>query len=308
VTTLKVINVATRVQLRNADGSVAAVFDPTRPGACVPAGETVPSMILKSPVFTATNLAFGNLSLGHWQYVSGYQRGAFWPYTNPATGINPTYAVNLRQRVALTLTAQVPAGSWQRTATPANGCPANGIAGIVSSDWFDAWATNTAFTTVKAAAANAGIPPDNYIVLFHTWNVHFFHNLSTGIGGWHGWIPDTVTGNNVIYAASDYDTSGATKFSDSYVLTHEIGELIDDPYVNNGTPPWGHIGQVAGCKQILEVGDPLTGTTSQITTNGYPFTVQDLMFEPWFYGQASPLPNGAYDMFGTVTTPAASCS
>jgi hypothetical protein len=307
VTVLKVVNVSTRVRLLNSDGTVAYNFDPTIANACVPSGETVRSMILKSPVFTATDVRFGGTSFGHVQYVSGFQRGEFWSYTNPTTGINPTYAVNLKQRLALTMTVSVPADQWQ--AIPASACPAGGSAGIVSLPWWDSWATNTAFPTIRTAATSAGLAPDNYIVLFNTWNVHFSANLSTGIGGWHGWLPDSATSNSVIYATSDYDTSGTTKFSDVYPLTHEVGELINNPFVNDQTPAWGHIGQVAGCKRILEVGDPLTGTTTTVTSNGYPFTVQDLMYEPWFYQQSpSPTPNGRYDFFGNVLSPSPGCT
>ncbi len=306
VTTLNVMNVSARVQLLNPDNSVASTFDPTIPNACVPSGETVRSMILKSPVFTATDLHFGGTSFGHLQYASGFQRGEFWSYTNPTSGINPTYAVNLKQRLALTMTVSVPSDQWK--VILASGCPAGGSAGIVSLPWWDGWATNTALPVIRKAATNAGVAPDNYIVLFNTWNVHFSENLSTGIGGWHGYLPDSATGNNVIYATSDYDTSGTTKFRDVYVLTHEVGELLNNPYTSDKTPAWGHIGQVAGCKRILEVGDPLTGTTTTLISNGYPFTVQDLMYEPWFYQQSpSPTPNGTYDYFGTVRSPSPGC-
>ena len=305
VTTLKVINVSAIVRLLNADDTTAATFDPTVHNACVPAGETVRSMILKSPVFTATDLSFGGTSLGHSQYVNAFKRAELWQYTNPK-GINPSYAINLKQRLAVSITVDVPADQWQLVSSP--GCAAGGQAAIVSLPWWDDWATNAAFPLIRSLATNAGITADNYIVLFNTWNVHFSQNLSTSIGGWHGWLPDAATGNNVIYAAADYDTSGATKFSDVYPLTHEVAELIDNPYVNDPTPAWGHIGQVANCKRILEVGDPLTGTTTTQTANGYQFTVQDLMFTPWFYRQATPAPNHAYDLFGTMAAPAATCT
>ena len=307
VTVLKVVNVSARVRLLNADGTVAYTFDPTIANACVPSGETVRSMILKSPVFTATDVQFGGTSFGHVQYISGFQRGEFWSYANPTTGINPAYAVNLKQRLALTMTVSVPADQWQ--AIPASACPTGGSAGIVSLPWFDSWAMYTAFPTIRTAAANAGLAPDNYIVLFNTWNVHFSENLSTAIGGWHGWLPDNTTNDSVIYATSDYETSGTTEFSDVYALTHEVGELINDPFANNQTPAWGHIGQVAGCKRILEVGDPLTGTTTTLTSNGYSFSVQDLMYEPWFYRQSpSPTPNGRYDFFGNILSPSPGCT
>jgi hypothetical protein len=49
--------------------------------------------------------------------------------------------------------------------------------------------------------------------------------------------------------------------SDTVILSHELAEWVNDPFVNNPTPAWGNTGQVVGaCQNNLEVGDPLTGT------------------------------------------------
>ena len=58
---------------------------------------------------------------------------------------------------------------------------------------------------------------------------------------------------------------------------------MDDPLVNNATPPWGHIGQVSGCQANLENGDPLSGTIIPISMNGFTFHPQELAFSSWFY-------------------------
>jgi hypothetical protein len=58
------------------------------------------------------------------------------------------------------------------------------------------------------------------------------------------------------YGVALFDSSG-TISPDVSILSHEIAEWYDDPYLNNLTPPWGHIGQVGGgCQNNLEVGDP----------------------------------------------------
>ena len=72
-------------------------------------------------------------------------------------------------------------------------------------------------------------------------------------------------------------------------MTHEVAEWMDDPFVNNPTNPWGHIGQVSGCQNNLENGDPLTGTTINKTLGTFTYHVQELAFFSWFYHQTPSL-------------------
>jgi len=70
----------------------------------------------------------------------------------------------------------------------------------------------------------------------------------------------TVLRGTQTYGIAGYDVSqGFPGTSDVSVLAHELAEWYDDPFVNNATPKWGHIGQVPGCQANLEVGDPLSG-------------------------------------------------
>jgi len=59
--------------------------------------------------------------------------------------------------------------------------------------------------------------------------------------------------------------------------------------VINGTPAWGHVGQVAGCQNNLEVGDPLTGTEAPriVMPNGFTYHLQELAFFSWLFGNPS---------------------
>jgi hypothetical protein len=63
-------------------------------------------------------------------------------------------------------------------------------------------------------------------------------------------------------------------------MAHEIGEWMNDPFGNNPTPLWGHTGQVSGCQNNLEVGDPLTGTIVPpvVMPNGFTYHLQELAF------------------------------
>jgi hypothetical protein len=64
---------------------------------------------------------------------------------------------------------------------------------------------------------------------------------------------------------------------------------MNDPYIINGTPAWGHTGQVAGCQNNLEVGDPLTGVEAPrvVMPNGFTYHLQELAFFSWFFGNPS---------------------
>ena len=94
-------------------------------------------------------------------------------------------------------------------------------------------------------------------------------------------------------------------FADVTVWSHEMAELFDDPFVqsisavpggvNNAlTPAWGNTGQVTGCQNNLEDGDPLTPDQGGNYPNyavtgigGYTYHYQDLAFHDWFYRTAS---------------------
>ena len=96
---------------------------------------------------------------------------------------------------------------------------------------------------------------------------------------------------------------------DVSVLSHEVAEWLDDPYLDNATPAWGHIGQVSGCQGNLEVGDPLSGTTMPVAMPTGVFHPQEQAFTSWFFHQTpSTGVNGWYSMGGSFTTPAAACT
>ena len=93
------------------------------------------------------------------------------------------------------------------------------------------------------------------------------------------------------------------------MLSHEVGEWLDDPFGNNPTPAWGNTGQVKGqCQANLEVGDPLTGTTFPVVRKGVTYHPQELAFSSWFYGPSPSIAvNGTYSFNGTFTRPALIC-
>ena len=104
------------------------------------------------------------------------------------------------------------------------------------------------------------------------------------------------------FAILDFDTTGVFGPSgmDTAIMSHEVGEWMDDPLGSNPTPAWGHTGQVVGCQNNLEVGDPLTGNLiPNVTLNGYTYHLQELAFFSWFYGAPSIALNGMFSDNGT---------
>ena len=90
-------------------------------------------------------------------------------------------------------------------------------------------------------------------------------------------------------------------------MSHEVAEWMNDPFGNNPTPAWGHTGQVAGCQNNLEVGDPLSGTLAPPIynpANKFTYHMQELAFFSWFYGAPSVGVNGWFSNNDTFTTDA----
>jgi hypothetical protein len=87
----------------------------------------------------------------------------------------------------------------------------------------------------------------------------------------------------------DFDsTSAFPGTEDISASSHEIGEWMNDPLGNNATPAWGHIGQVGGCQNNFEVGDPLSGTLfPSVALSGFTYHMQELAFFSWFYSAPS---------------------
>jgi hypothetical protein len=110
------------------------------------------------------------------------------------------------------------------------------------------------------------------------------------------------------YGIGEYDVSTVFGFNDIDTMSHEFEEWIFDPTVVNLTPPWGNVGQVGGCQDNLEVGDPLTGEMPGITMpNGVTYHPQELAFYWWFFTPTSGGVNGVFSGNGTFLGSAKAC-
>jgi hypothetical protein len=113
------------------------------------------------------------------------------------------------------------------------------------------------------------------------------------------------------YGAASFDSSqSGYSLGDVSILSHELAEWADDPFVNNATPPWGHTGQVSGCSPLLEVGDPLTFTLLGTVkgADGFTYHLQETAFFSWFFGEVPSLGiAGWYSSGNTLKAPASLC-
>ena len=276
-------------------------WDPTKIDSC-DTGASALSRVQKSPIFTNQSWTFGGTSIGTGQVTDAFQRAEFWKYAQ-GTGINPSYNVNLSVTTLKPVTITVP-GSEAFGIKISCG---NGFIGDIPISFLQ----SAIQKTVIPSLATQGVGPS-------TLPVFVVHNVVEFIGtnpnnccvlGFHNAF--SRTSGVQTYGISWYNNSHSSLFSnasDVAALSHEVGEWQDDPYTNNPTPSWGHVGQVSGCQTNLEVGDPLSGTTFAHTENGFTYHVQELAFFSWFYHQSPSLGvNGWYSDQGKFRTFAANC-
>lgn len=258
-------------------------LDPTVPlPGCAGPGTPLTNT-LQSPVFT--DFDYGD---GPRQYVEQNRRFEFWA----VTGNNPGYSVRVAPTVLPTITLTV---NGSILSAPC------GLEGVVSATALQTLIENTLLPMV----ARQGVNPK-------TFPIFLFYNVVA---------PDPVQGGLILgyhsrhgaqtYGVVDYDTSQYFgHIADVAVLSHELAEWYDDPFVNNATPPWGNLGVLLpGCHAYLEVGDPLSYRVLEIQMpNGLTYHPQELAFFSWFFDQVPSLGlKGLYSWGGTFTRPASLC-
>lgn len=275
------------------------VFDPTIPDpVCSPQGVPL-TLVQNSPVFQSSPIVWGGTTIGNTQYIDALQRGEFWSYVQTPPLVQ--WHTDFKLHTTNTVTINVPAGFGQTYAAGQfGGC---GNIGVMDINWLDNYVTGTLIPSL----AGQGVGPKTFpVILFYNVVMAFGDNIHINccILGYHGAYGSPMQ----VYSPTLFDTTGVfgPASQDISVLTHEMGEAVNDPTGNNATPAWGHIGQVSGCQNNFEVGDPLTGTQNPpIVLNGYTYHPQELAFFAWFFGQTpNPGVNGWYSTNDTFTTDA----
>ena len=264
------------------------VIDPTKPGC----GDTVSveDRFFDSPLFVRTPQTSNGVNVGNVQITDGFQRAEFWKYV-----ANTNYHVKLYTHTAPTVVDETaPSGS----VTAAGACGGSGHdVGEIPINGYD--------SLLQAVTLKYTTP--NQIPIIGSYNI-----VETEGGcciiGYHS----TVYNNGVSqpYATGAYTDAGVFQagIQDIHAWAHEIGELFNDPYINNVTPAWGHVGQVGGCQGNLEVGDPLTGTPFLDTLNGFTYHPQELAFFSWFFRTPSSGTDKLFSYEGTFTSAQGACT
>lgn len=263
-----------------------ATSDPTVPDTgCFTGSNNVPSKLMRqSPILTAADVNFGGTDVGTTQYTDAVQRGSFWNLID-----RRKYHVLLNPVALTPLVVDVPAASGLAINTDVfepffSLC---GREGLVDIDFLDAAVLNE---IARRHAINPGTFP---MFMVYNAGMSFGDPAKLGnccAGGYHSINPAGPLGFQT-YSPFDFDVSGLfiTADNDTATASHEVAEWVNDPYLINRTPAWGHTGQVAGCQDNLEVGDPLSGTEAPriVGKNGFTYHLQELAFFSWFFGNPS---------------------
>ncbi len=249
---------------------------------------TITDEIKHSPLFENANYA-----TGFTQFEDAVMRAEFFPLFNK-DGNNDqddNFHVLLTRPQTLTpVTIEVPVGSAVVLALP-NGAlvPLIDINFLVSQ-------LNTLFQTEPITVTS--------IPIFLTRNAVYgdFVNqapIDCCIGGFHSAFETQQVGNKIFVQTFAFTTSldpnvaaglfgDPGVFADVNALSHELGELLNDPFINNITPNYQLLGFPPGtCQNLLEVGDVVEGLSpdyTDITLHGFTYHPQTLGLLQYFEG------------------------
>jgi len=246
------------VQLLDENGDVVRELDPTLPDpGCLNTQLTPTQIVGNSPLFNDSKIHWGGEDIGTTQYVDAQLRAEFW--TLVQASVLPWH--NKFQGFMLPKeTVQVPRQFWTD-----NGDINCDLYVTVDYNWID----NYLKYTLIPSLANQGVGPTTLPVVL-TYQV-----LQGGAAGYHSGYGQPAQ----FYSIAEFDSHG-----DIGVLSHELAEVMNNPLVDNGTPAWGHIGQVPGCQANFEVGDNLTPVQNpEIEMNDFTYHPQEVSFISWFY-------------------------
>ena len=288
------------------------ILDPTKPSNC----DTVSpaTRFFDSPLFQPTTVVSNGVTVsnpnGGSQLISAFQRANFWKVVQ-GTSYGVTLVTGHTKPIVVNWT---PTDAQDTVMSVADNCGGTTPIAVVNINEFD--------SELRAIAAKYA--KSNEVPMTLGDDVAIYVGSSTNnccVLGYHNAI--AVPGGTQLYAVGAYFDTNAVfgaDFADTTVWAHELGELIDDPFVqstpgapggtSNGlTPAWGHTGQQSGCQNNLEVGDPLTPDqagdyhTNPITgVGGFVYHYQDLVFHDWFFRTPSTSAGGEYSFVGNFTT------
>ncbi len=224
---------------------------------------------VKSPIFSnEVRFREAGTTLGKTQYIDAFERENFWTQVSA----NPGYHVLLgKPTIEPTLTLNVPKG------TGSVGTEFGVKVALVDINYIDAQIHT--YLSAHPEITAASVP------VFMAYNTY---ETSGGccIGGYH-----SANGGQT-YMMYDYVGTPKVFSQDVSALSHEMGEWLNDPYINNNSP----------CG-IYEVGDPLERESNYggypYTVDGFTYNLQDLAAPPYFGAPPSTSLDGRATFQGT---------
>jgi len=237
-----------------------------------PAG--IISNVTGSPIFNSgVDFTSGGVDFGKTQYIDAFQRANFYGVGHAGFGIHLNPVTVLGEQ-----TLNVPKRSGS------TGVVFGFNAGLVDINYFD--------SQLHTLLANLGIT-SNEFPIFITRDVYLLQNRQCCIGGYHS--ATGVVGSAQSYAHATYVDHAGAFAQDVSALSHEVGEWVDDPLVNNSGNP-------TPCGGSLEVGDPLENNSNfggfPYTLNGFTYNLQDLVTLPYFGASSTTSVNDEFTFQG----------
>ena len=266
-TTIPVYIIPIKIVITSKTGTTTT-YDPAH---VLTNGRTVVQNTIKSPLFdSTTQYVQGGVNVGTTQYIDAYQRANFWG----TVSTNPNYHVLFGTPTVMAEQTLSPPTNDGKT-----GQEFGFTAGEVNINWLDA--------KLQGILKKATKITPNALPIFIVYDTY----LTDGgccIGGYHSSVGAQA------YAEFTYADHVGAFSQDVSALSHELGEYVDDPLVNNS-------GNSVSCG-ILEVGDPLENNANYgaygYSVNGFMYNLQDLVTLPYFGAPASTSVNNWFTFQG----------
>ena len=256
--------------------SDGTVFDPT--ATMIDDTISAVTAVELSPIFSSTEFTAGSVKLGVTQLGDAFQRANFW------NDFSSSCAYHVLLGTPTVLPAQtfnVPKSGGKTSPGPVTPY----LRATLAQNYIDKNITGPVF------AAHPEITPGAFTI-FLTYNV-----FPGNAYGYHSVYGNSVT-TGLTYAYVSYLQPYTQPIdADISTLAHEVGEWMDDPYINNRTP----------CG-ILEVGDPLNSAIWEVQGNGRTWHPQDLAMVGYFYQTPVPSVNNWLTFRNTYATACANGS
>ena len=273
------------------DGTTTHTYDPTIADSCA-SGQTDVNIITNSPIFTnTTTWTMNGVNVGTTQYIDAFQRAEFWSLVQGT----PYHLILNRTTLSSVALSFSPAGSpgTNYPASEFGGC-ATGFVGVVNFTNMDNM-IQALITGPLAPMVNAGTFPIFLTQVLADPGHSIFANCC--ILGYHGAFFDPGL---QIYSPFAIDTANVFGAPDVQILSHEMGEAINDPNGVNPTPLWGVLDSSRAARTTLRLATRshlavLRPGRRRLSSDH----LQELAFFSWFYGGASLGTGGKFSDNGT---------